>query len=140
VTSLFNKWLQFVSLALVCLAGCAHGSDGARQAEAAANAAIGAGYRSLNVYANAESKVIQEMAQAGNPAAAQEKLDALRALSKKAFATLDTASEGVDAVDAAIGIAEAAKSKDYSQIVAKLLQIGADVVNGLRSLGVKVGL
>jgi hypothetical protein len=132
-----EKYLYALAVAFcVSITGCAHGSDGARQAEAVANAAIGAGYRSLNAYASAESKVIQEMAQAGNVAAAQEKLDALQALSKKAFATLDTASEGVDAVDAAIGIAEAAKSKDYSAIIAKLVQVGLDVVAALKTLGV----
>lgn len=130
--------IKCLLLAILCLAGCAHGGDGARQAEATANAAIGSGYRALNAYATTESKSIQELANKGQIAPAQERLDALTSKTKQAFQVLDTASDGVDALDGAIGVAEAAKSKDYGAIIAKLLQIGADVVNGLKTLGVRM--
>jgi hypothetical protein len=125
-------------LALACLAGCAHGSDGARQAEATANGLIGVGYRAVTAHAHAESDAIVALASAGNPDDAQKRLDAERALTSKALQVLDVASDAVDVQDAAIGAAEVVKSKDYSAIIAKLIQAGLAVVDGLAVLGIKV--
>lgn len=124
-------------LALVCLAGCAHGSDGARQAEYNTNAVIGAGYRATRVYIRAQAEAIDKYAEE-NPVKAQMDLNALGALANKALQALSVAADGADSIDAAIGVAEAAKQKDYSGIISKLVQIGADVIQALGTIGIKV--
>jgi hypothetical protein len=123
-------------LVLVCLAGCAHGSDGAYQAEATANAIIGAGYRAVKAHARVEADAVKAMA--ADTVAAQKRLDAEVKLTAEAFKVLDVASDAVDVQDAAIGAAEAVKSKDYSAIIAKLVQAGSSVIDGLKVLGVKL--
>jgi hypothetical protein len=123
--------------AVLVFAGCAHGSDGAYQAEAVANASIGAGYRAVKAHARVETDAIKALAPT-DPDAAQKRLDAEKKLTATAFKVLDTASEVVDVQDAAIVAAEAAKAKDYGAIITKLVQAGASVIEGLRVLGVKL--
>lgn len=127
--------MKALALAAMCLAGCAHGSDGAYQAESVANGFIGAGYRAVKAHARAESDAVKTLAKT-DAVAAQKRLDAEVRLTGAAFKALDVAGDSTDALDAAIATAEAAKSKDYSAIIAKLVQVGLDVVAALKTLGV----
>lgn len=130
------RFINGLLLSLVCFAGCAHGSDGAYQAEATANGIIGAGYRAVKAHTRVEADAVKAMA--ADTAAAQKRLDDERKLTSAAFKVLDVASDAVDVQDAAIGAAETVKSKDYSAIIAKLVQAGLSVIDGLKVLGVKL--
>lgn len=126
---LFMMFMVGLSL----LAGCAAGADGARQAVAQADSTIGQGYRSERTYIRACTKdAIAKASMAAQGACKQT--------SGVMLGVLDTASDTTDAVEASIGVAEAAKKKDYSAIVAPLIDAVGSVVKTFGDLGIKLGV
>jgi hypothetical protein len=133
-----EKYLYALAVAFcVSITGCAHGSDGAYQAESVANGFIGAGYRAVKAHARAESDAVKTLAKT-DAVAAQKRLDAEVRLTGAAFKALDVASDNADELDASIAVAEAAKQKDYGAIISKLLSIGAAVADTLKTLGISL--
>lgn len=121
----------FLMLGLALLAGCAPGADGARQAVATANSTIGQGYRAERVY-------VRVCAKDAVAKASQSALDTCKQNSHVMLQVLDTASDVTDATEESITVAEKAKKKEYTGVVAPLMRAIGDVVAAFGNFGIKL--
>lgn len=125
------RWLLLGLLAIVVNldAGCAHGSDGVRQACSNANEGITIGYRTFTSWYRVEQQQIRATIP-GAPVAAQRRLDLIEPIALKVLETLDKAKIATGAACTEnVFAAVDAGTKDRALLMTSLAAIAADVAS-----------
>lgn len=122
-------WLVLCALTIAVNldAGCAHGSDGVRQACSNANDGLAIGYRTFTAWYRVEQQQIRA-AIPSSPAAAQRRLDLIEPIAVKVLEVLDKSRYAAEAACTEnVFAAVDAGTKDRAALLSALATVAADV-------------